>query len=260
MNDETIHTVGNDSPARPRGIPLWLLIFGVLLFAGVGIAALATTFIKKTDAPAKVATAIARVTEPLYRDLGATQADPLFATRRNAMMDSAAHTTNAIVDALTALYRVRESAEALLTNDTGRLIAKNKELVDQAARLYAEELPKLASSAELVAKMGAVRQMEMLVTSASDENDVNQTEFNTAVQNATVFAEQSIQQSYPARMLLASLIEEAKYRPDNRTNTQQSLTLGATLGQRMEANRLKEIERAWFESYMRAAHGDSNKR
>ena len=252
MNDETIHTVGNDSPARPRGIPLWLLIMAVLLIAGVGIAALATTFIKKTDAPARVAAVVARGSELLRDGGGATRNDPAFAAQQKTLLDSAAQATNAVVDALAMLHRVREDADALLTNDTGRLVARNEALVAQAQRLYLEELPKLTTFADLAAKLVDIRQMETVVTSATDNQDIDQAEFNSAVQNTTVLAGQSIQQTYPVRMLLASLIEEARFRPDTRTNPEPSLTLAATLGRRLQEQHISQKERAEFQSYMKA--------
>ena len=72
------------------------------------------------------------------------------------------------------------------------------------------------------------------------------------MQNTTVLAGQSIQQSYPVRMLLASLIEEARFRPDTRTNPEPSLTLAATLGRRLQEQHISQKERAEFQSYMKA--------
>jgi hypothetical protein len=228
----------------------------MLLLAGVGIAALATTFIKGKGETEKVS--VSPTMKPAARgffDSAPVPVDPVFAARQSEMFGLAAHATNTVTEAVVILVRLRADAEALFTNDTGRLIARNHELVMQAARLYSEELPKIPTSAELLAKLGNLRRIELLAASASDTNDLHQLELNSAVEQATVFAEQSVQQAYPVRMLLASLIEEAKFRPDTRNNTQENLTLAAVLGRRMQAERISQIERERFEKYMKAAAG-----
>lgn len=233
-------------PTRPRGIPLWVLMIGVLLFTGVGIAAFATTVIRSNVVKETTAQVLAKAHWPTPGKLTPQQ---------NEMITLAVHATNFVADSVSALTRLRAQADDLLTNDTGRLIACNNDLVIQAERLYSEELPKLPTSAELVAKLAAIPRIEPLADPAEDTNTFSQIDFAAALEKATVFAEQSAHQTYPVRILLASLIEESSTRPDTRTNKQQSLTLGATLGQRMQAARILQNQRTQFDRYMKAAEG-----
>jgi hypothetical protein len=85
-NDQPNLPVHDELPTRPRGIPLWLLVFGMLLLAGVGIAALATTFIKGKGETEKAS--VSPVMKPAARgffDSAPVPVDPVFAARQSEM-------------------------------------------------------------------------------------------------------------------------------------------------------------------------------
>ena len=221
MNDDRTPTeVRGELPTRPRGIPLWVLVVGMLLLAGVGIAALATTLVRSN------------ALHPSEDETPSKSSAITF--RQMEFLSLAAHATNAVTAALTTVARVRFEAEDLFTNDVGRRVARNYELVRQAQRLYVEEIPRLPGSAELAAKLEGIRRIERFVAASPGTNEAQLLEFNAAVQEAAVFAEQTTIRCYPVRMLLASLVEESKFRPDTRFDMNESLTLGAAIGRRMQ--------------------------
>ena len=219
-NDRTPTEVQGELSTRPRGMPLWVLVVGMLLLAGVGIAALATTLVRSNA---------------LHSSEDEAQSKSSTITlRQMEVLSLAAHATNAVTAALTTVARVRFEAEELFTSDVGRRVARDYDLVRQAQRLYVEEIPRLPAAAELAAKLEGIRRIERFVAMSPGTNEAQLLEFNAAVQEAALFAEQTTIRCYPVRMLLASLVEESQFRSDTRINMNESLTLGAAIGRRME--------------------------
>lgn len=228
-------------PSKSRGLPIWTVLIVLLVLAMVGLASLGgILYFTRSDkaklerqlqaeetrqAQAKIDQQKAAENEKLT--IARNRQDEVLAQTRSA--------TNILGRLLQAINTLNADATALKSNEAGRSVATNPDLVAQARRLYESDIPGLATETETVGKLESVRRIEQQLVTAQGTIYTPAAEMAVSAQNASLWGEQELRKVAQVQNAVSGLVRESKIKVTSAAQTAASLTLEAAIQQLNEA-------------------------
>lgn len=197
-------------------MPLWTALVTLLLLAAVGLAALGAVWYYTRSDKAKLERKLqALETQQARAKLEETKAaeDAKGAVARNRqeeVLADARNATNALTRLLQDASRLATEADALKSNEAGRIVALHPDLVAQARRFYESELPGLPTTKEIISKLESARRTEQQLVSSLGTTYEPTADLSVSAQNAAMWAEQVSRPFSQAQALMTSLIRESQ--------------------------------------------------
>jgi hypothetical protein len=230
---------------------IWKFMFlclGILVVAGVllgGLLLLRNNEQIKHKWEASEAEA-KKAREQLQQAAAEQQSQIVVAENLRAEVIAAARTaTNQLTRLLQEVNTLFADAEALKTNEAGRAIAANSDLVPLARRFYEAELPGVPAPHEITAKLESARRIEQQLLAAQGTPFPPQADLQTNSQELVSWSAKASVKYDSSRQALALLISESKIRvsPSQVNNSTSTLaTALANLVQADVASRLRSGE------------------
>ncbi len=239
--DEKKNPLSAPEPTKSKGFPIWTALVALLVVALVGIASLvAILYYTRSDkarlerqmAEMQVKQEQARIDETKAADdaklaLARNKQDEVIAQARSA--------TNVLFQLLADVRILNSEAEALKSNDAGKLIALHPDLVAQARRFYQTEFPAVVASGDVVTKLESIRRIEVQVADAVGTTFEPGADLRVTAQNTALWAEPERQKVSQVRSILGSLVRESKVKVTGPAVTSTSPTLEEAIRRLSEA-------------------------
>ena len=203
-------------PSRSRGVPIWTLLILLLVVAAVGLVALGTIIYVTRSDNVRLAQQLKDQESQRARDkieaekAAAVERLALARNRQEEVLTLARNATNVLGQLLQDLNAVTGAAATLKTNDEGRRVALDADLLDQARRFYETDLRTLPPATEIDNKLLAARRIEQTIVANLGKLYLPEAAAATTVQTAGLWADPEQRKVTQAQTLVASLMSEAR--------------------------------------------------
>jgi hypothetical protein len=132
---------------------------------------------------------------------------------------------NSLESLLTQITSLGNGFADLKTNDTGRAVAQNRDLVAAMHHLYEKDMQTLASSGEIAARLTDVRRLEVVLVESLGSRDKPESAFIAQITNGMAWATIQATNAHRIQLMLKTLTREAKIAAVPGASQPQDMTL-----------------------------------
>ena len=235
---------------QPRAISLGMALLGFVVFALVGLGALGFTVYYYSSAQSESKRRLddlqAQITRnDTERKKGAETARLTLAyNRQDQLLKEVSGATNSLLQLLAECDALRAEAAALRTNEFGRRVALNPNLVPLARRFYESSLSGLPPESELTMHLEAVRRVGLQVAENRGTAYEPAPALSDTVQTAHRWSAEATGRMKDARAVMKSLMVDAQVKFTRATLTPTSPTLAAAIDQLDQSEASKDLQQA----------------